>query len=112
MLMYSFFLASFLPWQAWGPCSRTCNYGVRQRIRQCSGGEGACQGLGLDVEMEYCSEPDCPGIAVGAGKSNDRNVLFCASPYISGALMAPAFVSQAALEEFESDGVALVIPNR
>ena len=56
------FAAEWLAWGTWGPCSKTCDYGIRQRTRGCSV-SNACSGIGLSTDTEYCTQSDCPNAA-------------------------------------------------
>lgn len=54
-------------WSSWPSCSKTCGYGIRQRIRRCIGsnqfGANYCNNeeLGLSQQAERCFERSCPG---------------------------------------------------
>lgn len=49
-------------WAAWSPCSRTCGAGMRQRTKECIGGEIGDEGCrGLPIEDEECSDGPCEG---------------------------------------------------
>ncbi len=70
-ILYSI-LAEWNSWQSWGPCSVTCDYGIRQRSRTCSI-PSQCSGLGPAVDTEYCTAADCHGMAKGKKKNEKTN---------------------------------------
>ena len=45
-------------WGPWGECSKTCDTGLRQRMRTCSVNH-ICVGMGLDSNTEYCHLEKC-----------------------------------------------------
>ena len=48
---------SWLSWSSWGPCSRTCEGGVKERSRTCDG--TGC--IGERIDYEKCGDGKCPG---------------------------------------------------
>ncbi len=57
-------IAEWSTWSSWGPCSQTCDYGIKQQTRTCSV-SGACGGLGLNTLTEYCELGSCLGKSLG-----------------------------------------------
>ncbi len=62
-----FVSAEWNTWQAWGSCSVTCNYGIRQRSRTCNP-DGQCAGMGSYQDSEYCTLGSCPSGSSGSSK--------------------------------------------
>ena len=105
-------LAEWNSWQSWGPCSVTCDYGVRQRSRTCSI-PSQCSGLGPAVDTDYCTAADCHGMAKGKKKRENKwdfvSYRTCVS-YFPGTLMKKYSVGSFAKSEFLSSS-ALVDSN-
>ncbi len=59
--------AEWNTWQAWGSCSVTCNYGIRQRSRTCNP-DGQCAGMGSYQDSEYCTLGSCHSGSSGSSK--------------------------------------------
>ncbi|KAM4642152.1 hemicentin-1 [Discoglossus pictus] len=51
------------PWQAWGPCSKSCGKGTQTRVRLCNNPPPSFDGSpcnGKDSQMQICSDKPCP----------------------------------------------------
>jgi len=53
-------------WGPWGACDVTCGTGYSASSRNCinppPGNDGKC--VGHRLQLKYCSNPPCPGIAI------------------------------------------------
>ena len=71
-------IAEWSTWSSWGPCSQTCDYGIKQQTRTCSV-SGACGGLGLNTLTEYCELGSCLGKSLGklvAQKLHHQQIIY------------------------------------
>ncbi len=64
MLNYVIVDGAWGNWADWSGCSKSCNGGIRQRIRACNDPIHKCGGKhcsGNPMDEETCNDMSCPG---------------------------------------------------